>query len=88
MTTLALLLLLENKEMGIVSLYVSRCSGVAVKVAELDSLVSKVIELEIPPDFADRVVAKISGEESQHRLKGNPSKPVVFGHTGSDGTGT
>jgi hypothetical protein len=43
----------------------SSCSDVAAKVAELDSLVRNVVEQEIPPDFADRVVAKISEEESQ-----------------------
>ncbi|MDH4219249.1 MAG: hypothetical protein OEY18_11180 [Candidatus Aminicenantes bacterium] len=43
----------------------SSCSDVAVKVAELDSLVRKVFDQEIPLDFADRVVAKIWEEESQ-----------------------
>ncbi len=43
----------------------SSCSDVAAKVEELDSLVRKVIEQEIPPDFADRVVAKIWEEESK-----------------------
>ncbi len=41
------------------------CSDYAAKVAELDSLVRKVFEQEIPFDFADRVVAKIYEEESQ-----------------------
>ncbi len=43
----------------------SSCSDVAAKVAELDSLVLKVIDQEISPDFADRVVAIIREEESQ-----------------------
>lgn len=43
----------------------SSCSDVAAKFAELDSLVRNVIEPKIPPDFADRVVAKIWEEESQ-----------------------
>lgn len=43
----------------------SSCSDVAAKFAELDSLVRNVVEQEIPVDFADRVVAKISEEESQ-----------------------
>jgi hypothetical protein len=43
----------------------SSCSDVAAKVAELDSLIRKVIDQEIPPNFADRVVAKIWEEESQ-----------------------
>lgn len=43
----------------------SSCSDVAAKVAELDSLVHKVFDQEIPLDFADRVIAKISEEESQ-----------------------
>jgi hypothetical protein len=43
----------------------SSCSDFAAKFAELDSLVCKVIDQEIPPDFADRVVAKIWEEESQ-----------------------
>ena len=43
----------------------SSCSDVAAKVAELDSLVRKVFDQEIPLDFADRVVAKISEEKSQ-----------------------
>ena len=43
----------------------SSCSDVAAKVAELDSLVHKVIDQEIPPDFADRVVAKIWEKENQ-----------------------
>ena len=43
----------------------SSCSDAAAKIAELDSLVRKVIDQEIPLDFADRVVAKISEEKSQ-----------------------
>jgi len=43
----------------------SSCSDVAAKVAELDSLVCKVFDQEIPIDFADRVVAKIAEEESK-----------------------
>lgn len=43
----------------------SSCSDIAAKFAELDSLVRNVIEQEIPPDFADRVAAKIWEEESQ-----------------------
>ena len=46
-------------------LFCSSCSDIAAKVAELDSLVHKVFVQEIPLDFADRVVAKISEEESQ-----------------------
>ena len=41
------------------------CSDIAAKVAELDSLVRKMFDQEIPLDFADRVVANISEEESQ-----------------------
>jgi hypothetical protein len=41
------------------------CSDVTAKVAELDSLVRKVFDQEIPLDFVDRVVAKISEEERQ-----------------------
>ena len=43
----------------------SACSDVAAKIAELDSLVLKVFDQEAPPDFADRVAAKILEEESQ-----------------------
>jgi hypothetical protein len=46
----------------------SSCSDVAAQVAELDSLVRMAIEQEIPPHFADRVIAKISGEESPKNL--------------------
>jgi hypothetical protein len=41
------------------------CSDVAAKVAELDVLVRKVVDQEIPSDFADRVMAGISQEESR-----------------------
>lgn len=41
----------------------SSCSETADQVAELDSLVREVIEQEVPPGFADRVVAKIWEEE-------------------------
>ena len=41
------------------------CSDVAAQVEELDSLVRKVIEPEIPPGFADRVINKIAEEESK-----------------------
>jgi len=44
----------------------SSCSDVAAKFAELDSLVREVIEPKIPPDFADRVVAKIWEEETKN----------------------
>ena len=37
----------------------SSCSEIADQVAELDSLVREVIDQEIPPGFADRVIAKI-----------------------------
>jgi len=43
----------------------SSCSDVAAMIAELDSLVRKMIDQEIPPGFADRVVAKIWEEEKQ-----------------------
>ena len=43
----------------------SSCSDIVAKVAELDSLVHKVFDQEIPSDFADRVIAKIWEEESQ-----------------------
>ena len=43
----------------------SACSAIAAKTAELDSLVLKVFDQEPPPNFADRVVAKILEEESQ-----------------------
>lgn len=43
----------------------SSCSDVAAKVAEMDSLVRKVIDQEVPCNFADRVVAKIGQEESK-----------------------
>jgi hypothetical protein len=43
----------------------SSCSDVAAKVTELDSLVRKVFDQEMPSDFADRVVTKIGQEESQ-----------------------
>lgn len=46
----------------------SSCSDVAAKVAELDSLVRKVFDQEIPSDFADRVIAKIWEEESQRKV--------------------
>jgi len=46
----------------------SSCSDVAAKVAELDSLVHKVFDQEIPSDFADRVIAKIWEEESQRKV--------------------
>lgn len=46
-------------------LFCSSCSDVAAKVAELDSLVRKVFDQEMPSDFADRVIAKIWEEESQ-----------------------
>lgn len=42
----------------------SACSASAAKTAELDSLVLKVFDQEPPPDFADRVMAKILEEES------------------------
>jgi hypothetical protein len=41
----------------------SACSEIASQFAELDSLVREAIETEIPPGFADRVVARIWGEE-------------------------
>lgn len=41
----------------------SSCSDIAAQVEELDSLVRKMIEPEIPSGFADRVIAKISEEE-------------------------
>jgi len=40
------------------------CAAVAAKFQELDSLVLKVFDQEPPPDFADRVMAKILEEES------------------------
>ncbi len=43
----------------------SSCSDVAMKFAELDSLVRNMAEEEIPTDFADSVVAKMSEEESK-----------------------
>ena len=43
----------------------SSCSDIAAMIAELDSLVRKMIDQEIPPGFADRVVAKIWEEEKQ-----------------------
>ncbi|MCJ7582836.1 MAG: hypothetical protein MUP98_20155 [Candidatus Aminicenantes bacterium] len=43
----------------------SSCSETADQVAELDSLVREVIEQEVPPGFADRVVGKIWEEESK-----------------------
>lgn len=43
----------------------SACSEIAAQVAELDSIVREAIKTEIPPGFADRVVAKIWGEESE-----------------------
>jgi len=43
----------------------SVCSAVAAEFAEMDSLVHKVFYQEAPPDFTDRVVAKILEEESQ-----------------------
>ncbi len=43
----------------------SSCSNLADKVKELDSLVHKVIDSEIRPDFADRVVEKLGEEESK-----------------------
>jgi len=45
----------------------SSCSDIAAQVEELDSLVRKVIELEIPSGFADRVIAQIRKEESQSK---------------------
>jgi hypothetical protein len=41
------------------------CSDIAAQVEELDSLVRKVIEPEIPSGFADRVITKIAEEESK-----------------------
>jgi hypothetical protein len=38
---------------------------VAAKVTELDSLVRRVFDQEMPSDFADRVMAKIGQEESK-----------------------
>lgn len=55
----------------------SSCSDVAAKFAELDSLVRKVIDQEIPPDFAGRVVAKIWGEESQSEKFFSPWLPLL-----------
>lgn len=43
----------------------SDCSAVAAEFAEMDSLVLQVFDQEPPPNFADRVVAKILEEESQ-----------------------
>ena len=40
-------------------------SEIAAQVAELDTLIREVIKQEIPPGFADRVVAKIWEEESK-----------------------
>ena len=45
----------------------SSCSDAATKFAELDSLVRSVAVREIPIDFADRVVAKVSEEEHRGR---------------------
>jgi len=51
----------------------SACSDVAAKIAELDSLVLKVFDQEPPPDFADRILAKILEEESQsHNFVSQP----------------
>ena len=41
----------------------SACSEIASQFAELDSLVREAIETEVPPGFADRVVARIWGED-------------------------
>jgi len=41
------------------------CSEIAAQVEELDSLVREVIEPNIPPKFADRVIAKIWEEETK-----------------------
>jgi hypothetical protein len=41
----------------------SSCSEVAAKVAELDSLVRHVMDREILPGFADRVMAEIWEDE-------------------------
>lgn len=41
----------------------SACSAAAAKFKELDSLVRNVLYQEAPPNFADRVVAKILAEE-------------------------
>lgn len=43
----------------------SSCSDFAAKVAEMDSLVRKVLDQKAPPNFADRVITKIWEEESQ-----------------------
>lgn len=43
----------------------SACSEIASQFAELDSLVREAIKTEVPPGFADRVVAKIWGEETR-----------------------
>lgn len=44
-------------------LFCSSCSDVAAKITELDSLVRKVFDQEIPIDFADSVITKIWEEE-------------------------
>ena len=43
----------------------SACSEIASQFTELDSLVREATKTEIPPGFADRVVAKIWGEETK-----------------------
>ena len=43
----------------------SACSEIASQFEELDSLVREATETEIPPGFADRVVAKIGKEEAK-----------------------
>jgi len=43
----------------------SACSEIAAQFAELDSLVREVIEIKIPPCFADTVIAKIWEEETK-----------------------
>ncbi len=43
----------------------SSCSDIAAQVEELDSLVRKVFDQEIPSSFADRVMTKIGEEESK-----------------------
>ena len=43
----------------------SSCSDIAAQVTELDSLVCGLNEHEVPPGFADRVVARIWEEKSK-----------------------
>jgi len=53
------------------------CSDVAAKVAELDFLVRQAMDRDVPSDFADRIVARISADELRNEDLSSRPLPLL-----------